>query len=470
MLLYIVKENPMRTTLLVPIAATVVVATLFTISFAGKRGEVHRGDKHPPRGPDVVAWYTGGSGTGLDMDFYGEVDGVMGFAFGTTSCNFGDMVADWYGGTNRVPVIAQNAYRIKDGRFEQIGIAWLKHSFCAISEPGCGDCQATPCETLGIGCADTYWAGLNGDANAPRSEINAFTGYYDYPFSISPTGPSSMRGKLQLKVADIDPALNEDAVYFLEAQYVSPDDAEWNNRDNNASYKWIKFRPSLNPLGLSSTQVGKPAIYGWKFFDEEVDLQQARVPEEGLLHVGVRVYENGDGTWDYVYAIHNLDSDRSVGSFTVPVDDCVTITDIGFHDIDYTSGDIIDSTDWDVALTEEGVRWNTDTYESNEWANAIRWGTMYTFWFTADQGPDSGELELGLFKPGTEPSMTHIAAVPHCPSDCVGDVNGSGVVDVADLLYIVSVWGSDDSQGDVNGDNVVNVHDILELMADWGCS
>ena len=64
----------MRTTLLVPIAATAVVATLFTISFAGKRGEVHRGDEQPPRGPDVVAWYTGGGGTGLDMDYYGEVE------------------------------------------------------------------------------------------------------------------------------------------------------------------------------------------------------------------------------------------------------------------------------------------------------------------------------------------------------------------------------------------------------------
>ena len=200
------------------------------------------------------------------------------------------------------------------------GAAWLKHSFCAVSEPGCGDCQATPCATLGIGCADTYWAGLNADATAPRSAINAFTGYYDYPFSISPTGPSSMRGKLHIKEVDIDPALNEDAIYFIEAQYVSPDDAEWGNQDNNASYKWIKFLTATNPIGLSSTQVGQPAIYGWKFFDEEVDLRTARVPEEGLLHVGVRVYDNGDGTWNYVYAVHNLDSDRSIGTFTVPVE------------------------------------------------------------------------------------------------------------------------------------------------------
>ena len=109
----------MSKSLLVPAVAIIVVASLLTITLAGKRGEVNRGDEHPPKGPDVVTWYTGGDS--FDMNLYGQQDGVLGWAFGTTSCNLGDMVADWYGGTNRVPVIAQNAYRIKDGRFEQIG-------------------------------------------------------------------------------------------------------------------------------------------------------------------------------------------------------------------------------------------------------------------------------------------------------------------------------------------------------------
>jgi len=275
---------------------------------------------------------------------------------------------------------------------------------------------------------------------------------------------------LQLQEVDINPALNEDAIYFLEAQYVSPDDAEWNNQDNNASYKWIKFHSTTNPIGLSSTQVGQPAIYGWKFFDEEVDLRPVRVPEEGLLHVGVRVYDNEDGTWNYVYAIHNLNSDRSVGSFTVPIEDCVNVSDIGFNDVNSHSGEIIDSADWEATLDETGIHWKTDTYEANTWANAIRWGSMHTFWFTADQGPESGDLELVFFKPGGVPSMTHVAAVPHCPSNCAGDVDGDGSVDVHDLLFIVSVWGSDDPQGDVNGDGIVNISDLLDVMANWGCN
>ncbi|MDP7004858.1 MAG: dockerin type I repeat-containing protein [Phycisphaerales bacterium] len=456
--------------IIVLITTSAVAITVLNNSFADKRDNNRGGE--PERGPDVVSWYAGGSGGGygLDMVAYGSQNGINSFAFGTTSCNFGDMVADWYDNTNRVPVIAQTCYRLKNGRFEQIGTAWLKHSFCAVSEPGCGNCQATSCDTLGIGCADTYWAGLNADAVAPRSAINAFTGYYDYPFSISPTGDGSMKGKLQLKIEDIDPELNPDALYFIEAQYVSPDDAEWGNQDNNASYRWIKFGSPTEPIGLSSTQVTVPVIYGWKWFDEDLDVKKVRVPEEGLLYVAVRVYDNEDGTWQYEYAIQNLNSDRSVNSFTIPLGDCVSISDVGFHDIDYHSGEIIDGTDWDITIAQDSVTWNTVDFETNEWGNAIRWGSMYSFWFTADQPPSNADLVLGLFKPGPEPTVTHSAAAPDCPADCIGDVDGSGSVNVADLLATVNVWGTSDPSGDVNNDGIVNVSDLLAIMADWGCS
>jgi hypothetical protein len=454
---------------IITVSTTVtVVASLLSLTLADKEEAIDRGGSHEI-GPDVVSWYAGGGGTGIDMDIYGLQDGIQSFAFGTTSCNFGDMVADWYDNTNRVPVIAQTCYRLKDGRFEQIGTAWLKHSFCAVSEPGCGDCQATSCDTLGIGCADTYWAGLNADAIAPRSAINAHTGYYDFPFDIAPTGDGSMKGKLQLKVDDIDPALNVGAEYFIEAQYVSPDDAEWNNQDNNASYKWFKFSNSLNPIGLSLTQVTKPAIFAWQFFDHEVDVRAARVPDEGLLHVGVRVYDNGDGTWNYVYAIHNLNSDRSIESFAIPLGECIEVTSIGFNDIDYHSGEIIDSSDWSVTVDTDSITWSTESYETNEWANAIRWGSMYTFWFTANQAPEFRDLQLGLFKPGAEPTMVHVANAPKCQSNCVGDVDDDGSVGVSDLLAIVSLWGSHDADADVNGDGTVNVTDLLVIMGNWGC-
>ena len=146
------------------------------------------------------------------------------------------------------------------------------------------------------------------------------------------------------------------------------------------------------------------------------------------------------------------------------------IFSIGFNDIDHGSGEIIDGTDWDFSHTDGAVKWSTVSYDTNEWANAIRWGSTFTFWFTADQGPDDGELKLGIFKPGDVNELMHLAAVPDCPSDCIGDVNGDYLVDVADLLEVISYWGTDNEDADVNTDGTVDVIDLLEVIGNWGCS
>ncbi len=55
---------------------------------------------------------------------------------------------------------------------------------------------------------------------------------------------------------------------------------------------------------------------------------------------------------------------------------------------------------------------------------------------------------------------------PACPAD----LNGDGVVDVSDLLMLLSDWGScpGDCPADLNGDGVVDVSDLLMLLSDWG--
>ena len=94
---------------------------------------------------------------------------------------------------------------------------------------------------------------------------------------------------------------------------------------------------------------------------------------------------------------------------------------------------------------------------------------MYTFWFTANQAPEYRDLELGLFKPGADPSMIHVAQAPKCVSNCNGDVDGDGVINVADILGIVTAWGSHNANADVNDDGNVDVNDLLIVMANWGC-
>lgn len=54
-------------------------------------------------------------------------------------------------------------------------------------------------------------------------------------------------------------------------------------------------------------------------------------------------------------------------------------------------------------------------------------------------------------------------------AECSADLNGDGVVDVSDLLNLLSHWGPCDAcSADLNGSGVVDVSDLLELFGAWG--
>jgi hypothetical protein len=128
---------------------------------------------------------------------YGEVGGERAFSLGTNSCNVGTQPVQWCneaggcgGGTasDDHPVVAQNLYRLKNGRFQQIGMAWLKHGFLSqnATHPQCGGgaCVDPPLggDQLGVGCTDVYAAFLNGVRPlGPRSEANGASGAIVYP-------------------------------------------------------------------------------------------------------------------------------------------------------------------------------------------------------------------------------------------------------------------------------------------------
>ena len=68
------------------------------------------------QGPDVIV----SAMPGIAKN--GTVGGITAYSLASTSCNHGDMVADWFANSNNHPVIAGNIYRIKDGLVEQLGV------------------------------------------------------------------------------------------------------------------------------------------------------------------------------------------------------------------------------------------------------------------------------------------------------------------------------------------------------------
>ncbi len=371
---------------------------------------------------------------------YGMTGDSSACSIGTTSGNQGDEEVLWISNTNQHPVIAQNMYRLKDGHFEQIGMSWLKHGFCALQGGICGSCiPAGPaCFTrLGVGCSDPYSASLNGSQSllGPRGEINAHTGFFPYP----PTRPAfdaTIGRRLQVHNADLDLSVNAGALYFAEGHYIAADDALAGNGNNNASYRRIlvSFVSGIFRVNLvDSTQRTKAGIRAWQDNDPTVMETDIQVSGEGLFILAAKATDLGDGNWAYEYAVQNISSDRSGGLFSIPLPAGSIVDGVGFHDVDYHSGEPFDGTDWEATVSNGALTWATTSHQVNQNANALRWGTLYNFRFQANSAPGETTATLGLFKPALPPASPSVTASTIGPAVGVVDCNGNEIPDSCDL-------------------------------------
>ncbi|MCH8149684.1 MAG: hypothetical protein IH987_17135, partial [Planctomycetes bacterium] len=432
-----------------------------------------QGSRGPSSGPDVIV------GDLHQIGNYGSSGGIAAFSVGTTSCNIGDVDLIWIAETNEHPVIGQNMYKLQGGRLTQIGQSWLKHGFFALSGTLCsggGGCDGDPSgDNLGPGCSDPYSASLNGSQPnlGPRSEVNPFSGFYPYPFS-APAAPATIGRRLQVHHEDLEPSLNPGAQYFVEGHYIALDDAQARNGLNNASYRQINVSGSGTSFSISltgSTQREQPAIQAWADFDPAVTVVDWSVPGEGLFWLATKITDMGDGWFLYDYAVHNLNSDRSGSAFSVPVFPGTGLRNIGFHDVDSHSGEPYELTDWTVVQSNGLLTWRTDDCLTNPDTNALRWGTMYNFWFEARKEPDTsqtGEVVLRLCKMSIPDSISKNTTVPTFTSN---DCNDNGVPDDEDISNGTSedCTGNlvpDECEGDDDGDGIWNPCDICNLGDD----
>jgi hypothetical protein len=382
-------------------------------------------------GPDVIV----GDLESVEQP-QGAVNGnFVGLGIGTVSCNNGDQPIDWHPLPNtQHPVIPQNLYRMSGGadnteRIEQIGQSWMKHAFFALEEFICGSCNTSPpCVTgdqLCPGCADTYVASLNYDQDliGSRAWVNPFTGVF--PSNPDPnnhaghnhTGTSH---RVTVATSDLIPAQNPGASYFAEADYISPTEYTWCqahpdqcNMFNNVSYK--KFTVSGGPTNFIFNQAGntvrtQPAIQAWADAGATVSQVEPDPGNDGVWFMGYRVTNPSAGVWHYEYALFNMNLDRSIQSFSVPLGAGVNVSNLGFHAPPQEPGWSNDgtlnnqgysSTPWDVDQQTSSITWSTETFATNQNANAIRFGTLYNFRFDADAPPQTANATVGYFKAGS---------------------------------------------------------------------
>ncbi|HEX4961854.1 MAG TPA: hypothetical protein VF173_13505 [Thermoanaerobaculia bacterium] len=379
-------------------------------------------------GPDVTVF------SFTDISSYGSANGFAGYSVGTRSCNRGDTPLNWCdessgcapGATDQDhPVIAQNLYRLKNGRFQQIGMSWVKHGFFSTNSfsIGCNGaggqtCQQPPADgaQLGVGCTDPYTASLNGGRPlGRRSEVNATTGAFPFPPS-SPSGPYAIYDqRIKVATADLDPAANAGATYWAEGQYIAPDDASAGNALNNASHRQVTVGAAptyaLAMTGPFHEQL--PAIFAWPAQDPTVIVVKVDVPGPIVerYNVARKVTDLGGGLWHYEYAVHNLNSDRSARAFSVEFPASTAFTNVGFKGIAHHSGEPYAVDDWSVSTASRLLTWSTDTFATNPNAHALRFATMFNFWFDADQPPAETIVHtLDLFTPGDPPSVEFAVA------------------------------------------------------------
>ncbi len=158
----------------------------------------------------------------------------------------------------------------------------------------------------------------------------------------------------------------------------------------------------------------------------------------------------------------------------MPLGSNVTASNVGFHDVDYHSGEPYSNTDWSAVVSADSVTWTSpESFEENPNTNALRWATMYTYWFDADAGPEDSQLALGLFRPGTPDTLTFTAPAPSpAKIPCPADLDGNGSVGAEDLAILLGAWGPNPGHpANFNNDWNVDAVDLAQLLGDWGpCS
>ncbi len=337
-------------------------------------------------------------------------------------------------GNDQHPYLIWNMYRIDaDGRIEQIGRSGVKHAFLTVNSGA--DCQLPFGHVLGVTCEDTYGVGNNDSSSdlGPRSEIIPATNQwgrcgsiYDVDCNGSNDNPSYSGYDYRLKVGEsqIAAAANPGASWMFESWYLARQDINIYNSMGTVTTTQ-NWSGSVWGISAASYQLG-PAIDRWvnPTAPPANAMNSELAVTEGHARVAVKVIDNGDGTWRYIYAVMNLDfsraetdgaepnlrvlSNRGFDSFSVPLPAGAGVDAASFSDGDLDAGN-----DW--TLDTNGGR---ATWTAVASGPTLDWGTLYTFTLTIAAAPGAGTSNLHVARDGAPAAFDVDTLVP-APADTI---------------------------------------------------
>ena len=98
-------------------------------------------------------------------------------------------------------------------------------------------------------------------------QVNAHTGAFSFPYADGDQGPGGDLTYKRLQVDELDLGVGG-AIYFVEGQHVTPDDATAGNQDDNASYRMVEIGPFPAYTALfvagQGTQFRQAGIRAWR--------------------------------------------------------------------------------------------------------------------------------------------------------------------------------------------------------------
>lgn len=405
-------------------------------SFAGMPGRAHGGT-------DVAM----GDLSGLSI--ITNSGGLNAVSCETTACNVGTTTVPWIAAMNpNHPFIAYSVFRLKDGRFEQIGRAWAKHTYVVSAGTLCGACTSAGAQALGIGCSDTYYDSHNASQFflGPREEIDPYTAawqpcgsWFDgTPVDCQRSNNGSGLGPFDHRcvLANSDLGL-PGASYFYEGMYIVAGDVDTSN--NIASRRFTMFATGdswIFQTPLDDNPVLPGPVMTTRYLTGGPNELLSTIADPGLLYVASKASDLGGGMWHYEYAVYNYTYSRRIRRFAVPIPATALVSNVGFHDSDMDPGN-----DWPGTfdISCGAVSWQTDTFAANPQANALIWGALFNFRFDANVPPTTGTASMAAFLTGGGADAPATNAIVPDIGCIKGDVNGDGLIDGQDVQAFAAV-------------------------------